>query len=61
MTKDENPRIADTLKAEVLSASVAGQNQASVTFKLSGEFERDGAKVEVDVVIVSTVPASIRP
>jgi hypothetical protein len=55
------PPIADTLTAEVLSASVAGHELASVSLVLRGSFERDGSRVAIDVTIVATVPAKVLP
>lgn len=57
----ENETIRHKLLVEVLSASVAGKDLASVTIHLAGEFERDGNRISVDVTLVPTVPAKIVP
>lgn len=62
-TRIENqPPIAETVDVEILAASVANKDAATLSIRVKGAFERPGARVTIEpVVIVATVPAKVLP
>lgn len=61
-TTRHEPPIAETLRAEVLGASITDRDRVSVSIRVEGQFERPGSRATVaPVVIVATIPAQVLP
>lgn len=54
--------ITETIKAEILSASIASPTTATLSIAVQGSFRRPDTTVEIaPVVIVATIPATVLP
>jgi hypothetical protein len=54
--------VNETIETEVLAASVAGKETATITVHLEGTFERPGVRVTIPpIVVMMTVPAKVTP